>query len=80
MEVTSGLIGVINLIAGWTFFLITLSIFKGFIVNGVSIAITEFLLKCNCDETREKVARWLGNSEEILAHIEELRAKIDKKA
>ena len=78
MAVSSVLVSVVGGIFGWVFFLMTLGILKGFICNGVSIAISEFLMKCNDNEIREKIARWLSNGDDILAFLKDIDKKIGK--
>jgi len=71
-------VGVIGSCLGWIFFLFALGMIKSFISHGVSIAIADFLLKNSGDETREKMIRWLGNKDEILAEIKRIRELQEK--
>ena len=48
---------------------------KGFVVHGVSMAVTEFLLN-NGEEQRLKIVRWLVNGDDVLKCIKEIDAKM----
>ena len=52
-----------------------LSMLKGFVVHGVSMAVTEFLLN-NGEEQRLKIVRWLVNGDDVLKCIKEIDAKM----
>ena len=68
-------IGVISQIICWTGFIITLMMCRGFIATGVSIAVAEFLPRMK-QEHREKLARWLGNGEEVLEQLKVMDEKL----
>lgn len=48
---------------------------KGMIVQGSAIAISEWLLKISDEDSRERICRWLGDKEKILAHLQRIEAK-----
>lgn len=58
----------------WFGLIIVLSIIKGWIVQGTSIAISEWLIKNSSNDIRERVCRWLGDKEQILDYLD----RIDK--
>ena len=71
-------IGLISQIIMWLGLIIVLAMFKGFIVQGVSIALAEILWKCADQDTREKIARWLGDKNIIIAQLKEIDKKLRK--
>lgn len=68
-------LGVIGTIIMWFGLILTISIIKGFIVQGSAIAISEWLLKISDKDSQERICRWLGDKEKILAHLQEIQAK-----
>ena len=74
MEVASAVpfIGVISSLIMWIGLIFVLTMFRGFISNGVSLAIAEWLLKVNDDSVREKVCRWLGDKDTIIEHLKSI--------
>lgn len=68
-------VGIIGQIIMWFGLIITLSIIKGWIVQGTAIAISEWLLKTNSEETRERVCRWLGDKTQILECLRQIDEK-----
>lgn len=66
-------IGVISQIVMWVGLIFVLTMFRGFISHGVSLAIAEWLLKVNDDLVREKVCRWLGDKDTIIEHLESIK-------
>lgn len=68
-------LGIIGAIIMWLGLIFTISIIKGFIVQGCAIAISEWLLKISDKDSQERICRWLGDKEKILAHLQEIKAK-----
>jgi len=68
-------LGVVGAIIMWFGLIFVISIIKGFIVQGTSIAISEWLLKVGDENSQERICRWLGDKEKILAHLKEIKAK-----
>jgi len=68
-------IGVIGSIVGWSGFIIVVSMFKGFFSRGFSWALGEFLLNTCTQAKAEKLTRWFGNQEEVLACLNEIKEK-----
>ncbi len=66
---------IIGAIIMWFGLILTISIIKGFIVQGSAIAISEWLLKISDKDSQERICRWLGDKEKIIAHLEEIREK-----
>ncbi|KKK91802.1 hypothetical protein LCGC14_2709310 [marine sediment metagenome] len=66
---------IIGAIIMWFGLILTISIIKGFIVQGSAIAIAEWLLKISDNASQERICRWLGDKEKILAHLQEIKAK-----
>ncbi len=62
-------VGVIGAIIMWCGFIIVLSMIKGWIVQGVSIAIGELLMKSSSPEMQEKICRWLGDKDRLLEYL-----------
>ena len=58
--------------------IIVLAMLKGFITTGLSLAVSEFMLRCRDQEQLEKVARWFCNGDQILKRVEEMKATIEK--
>jgi len=71
----SKFVGVIGVTIGWLSFIIVLSILKSFITRGISIAVTELLLR-NDNATVEKVARWFSNGDDIMQTLKEIQEKM----
>lgn len=61
----------ITYVIGFLGLIIVLSMLKGYIVNGVALAITEFLLKAGEDQ-RLMVCRWFGNGDQILSTLKDI--------
>jgi len=72
----SAWISVIGAIIGWTGFIIVISMLKDFLSRGFSWALGEFLLKESSYETIEKLVRWFAKGDEVLACLNEIRAKV----
>ena len=68
-------LGINGSIIMWFGLILTISIIKGFIVQGSAIAISEWLLKISDKDSQERICRWLGDKEKILAHLQEIKAK-----
>lgn len=68
--------GVISQIIGWTFFVVILCIMKNYFAYGLSIAVSEFLIKNINEEKCRKIARWFVNGEQILECLEEIKGKM----
>ncbi len=68
-------LGIIGSIIMWFGLILTISIIKGFIVQGSAIAISEWLLKISDNDSQERICRWLGDKEKILAHLRAIQAK-----
>ena len=66
---------IVGAIIMWFGLILTISIMKGFIVQGSAIAISEWLLKIADKDSQERICRWLGDKEKILAHLQEIQAK-----
>lgn len=66
---------IIGAIIMWFGLILTISIIKGFIVQGSAIAISEWLLKISDNDSQERICRWLGDKEKILAHLQAIRDK-----
>lgn len=64
-------LGIIAQIIMWFGLIIVLSMMKGWIVQGTSMAISDWILKHA--EARERACRWLGDKGQIL----EILKKID---
>ena len=64
---------IVGAIIMWFGLILTISIMKGFIVQGSAIAISEWLLKISDKDSQERICRWLGDKEKILAHLQEIR-------
>ncbi len=73
-------VGVLTTIIMWFGLIICLSMLKGFIHYGANVAIAEWLLKSTNDQTREKLCRWLGDSNEIAEYLHRIDEKLDKDA
>lgn len=68
-------VSVVGAIVGWGGFIIVVSMFKEFLSKGFSWALGEFLLN-TCNDTQiEKLVRWFGNKDEILACLNEIKEK-----
>jgi len=57
--------------------LLVLWTLKGFITTGLSLAVSEFMLRCRDQDQLEKVARWFGNGEQIIKRVEEMHKTIE---
>jgi len=68
-------ISVIGSIIGWGGFIIVVSMFKEFLSKGFSWALGEFLLNTCNQEKAEKLTRWFGNQDEVLACLNEIKEK-----
>lgn len=68
-------LGIIGSIIMWFGLILTISMIKGMIVQGSAIAISEWLLKISDEDSRERICRWLGDKEKILAHLQRIEAK-----
>lgn len=66
---------IVGAIIMWFGLILTICIMKGFIVHGTAIAISEWLLKISDDDSQERICRWLGDKEKILAHLQEIKVK-----
>lgn len=76
MNVDAGpFLSVICHIIMWVGLIITLSMIKGFIVQGINIAISELLLKVADKESQERICRWLGDKDQILDLLDEINEK-----
>lgn len=64
---------IIGAIIMWFGLILTISVMKGFIVHGTAIAISEWLLKISDKGSQERICRWLGDKEKILAYLQEIR-------
>lgn len=72
-------LGVISAIIMWTGFIIVLSMLKSFISQGVSMAVAEFMLRIEKDQsTREKICRWFANGREIESVLQQIYSKMKK--
>lgn len=69
-------IGILSQLIGWTFFLISLSMFKEFISRGFSMAVGEFLLKSVPLDKAEKFTRWFAKEDAIIESLAELKEKL----
>ena len=69
-------LGIIGQIIMWFGLIITLSIIKGWIVQGTAVAISEWLMKTNSEESRERVCRWLGDKNQIKDYLRQIDEKI----
>lgn len=68
-------LSIIGAIVMWIGLLLTLSMIKGFIVQGTAIAISEWLLKISDKDSQERICRWLGDKRLIIGHLEDIKAK-----
>jgi hypothetical protein len=68
-------LSIVGSIIMWFGLILTVSLIKGFIVQGSAIAISEWLLKISDVDSQERICRWLGDKEKILAHLQEIRDK-----
>ncbi|MAF80712.1 hypothetical protein CL628_01725 [bacterium] len=59
----------VNYIIGFVGLIVVLAMLKNFIAYGVSIAVTEYLLKNADNDERMKVVRWFVKGNQILAAI-----------
>lgn len=66
---------IVGAIIMWFGLILTISIIKGFIVQGSAIAISEWLLKIADTDSQERICRWLGDKEKIIAHLQEIQKK-----
>lgn len=66
---------IVGAIIMWFGLILTISIMKGFIIQGTAIAISEWLLKIADEDSQERICRWLGDKEKILAHLQEIKTK-----
>ena len=68
-------VGIIGQIIMWFGLIICLSIIKGWIVQGTAVAISEWLMKTNSEESRERVCRWLGDKDQVLDYLRQIDEK-----
>ncbi len=68
-------LGLLGTIVMWFGLMMCLLIIRGFIVQGTSMAISEFLLKIADDDARERVCRWLGDKDRILGYLSDIAEK-----
>lgn len=66
---------IVGAIIMWFGLILTISIIKGFIVQGTAIAISEWLLKIADDNAQERICRWLGDKGKIIAHLQEIQKR-----
>jgi len=59
-------------------FLIALSMLRGFIIHGISLAIAEFFIRAKDEEQMQRMCRWFAEGDEILEHLKEIREKQKK--
>jgi len=58
--------------------IIIISMFKGFITHGISIAVAEWLLKMSDNDSQHRVVRWFANGEKIEELLTEIRDRTTK--
>lgn len=76
MDIDPGpFLSVIGAIIMWIGLIVVISMIKGFIVQGVNIAISELLLKIADKDSQERICRWLGDPEQILDLLDEINKK-----
>lgn len=68
-------VGVIGQLIMWTGLIVVLAMFKGFVVQGLSLAMAEFLVRNTSEEVQEKVCRWLVNSDQVEAYLKQIKEK-----
>lgn len=66
---------VISAVIMWIGLFIVLGMLKGFIVQGVNIAISELLLKVADKDSQERICRWLGDKDQIIGLLDQIRQK-----
>ena len=60
--------------------IVVLSILKGFVVQGVSLAVVEWLLKMSDKDAQFRILRWFANGDQMMKMLEEIKEKVgDKK-
>ena len=59
------------------FLVVILAMLKSFITHGISIAVTEWLLKMSDVDQQGKVTRWFANGEQIQEHLKTIRLKLE---
>ena len=68
-------IGVIGSLIGWTFFLIILGMFKGFIVSAFSMYVAELIYKISDDTKRGQLIKYLTDSEMVVEYLKEINKR-----
>lgn len=68
-------VSVIGSIVGWFFFVIVLGMLKGFLTGAMNMYVAEVIWKLNDDEKREKIVKWMTNSEKVLEYLKQLEKK-----
>ena len=66
-------IGVISQIIMWVGLLTALGVLKGFIVQGLSLAMAEFLIRAPSEEVLEKVCRWLVRGDQVKDYLKQIK-------
>ena len=56
--------------------IVVLSILKGFIVQGVSIAVVEWLLKMSDTDSQYRALRWFADGKQMMKALEEIKEKV----
>lgn len=78
-EISAGpYLGVITTAIMWFGLVIVICLLKNFFVQGVSLAVAEWLLKLADNDHKEKVCRWLSNGDQVLAYLKILEEKKPK--
>ena len=78
MQDISPIVSVITLAIGCGTLLIALSMLKGFITHGISVAIAEFFLRNRDLDQVEAMCRWFANGEEIMEYVKQVKEKACK--
>lgn len=73
-------ISVITTSIMWFGLIIMICLLKNFFVQGVSLAVAEWLLRLSSPEHQQKVCRWLANGDEVMAYLQALSEKENKKS
>lgn len=59
--------------------IVVLSILKGFIVQGVSLAVVEWLLKMSDQDSQYRMLRWFANGDQMMKMLQEIKEKVGDK-
>lgn len=69
-------VGILQSLITWSCFFIALAIFKRLLSYGLAIAFAE-ILKISGEETRERMAKWFVNGEDILHFYREQDERVE---